>query len=98
MNSYITGNLIELDASFRDLTTGLLSDPTAVTAWIKPPDGVTIDVSTNVVRNGVGEYKLPYTPLLNGLYTYRISGSGNVIAADEGTFTARTAFPTGEGP
>lgn len=97
MNSHIVGTLIELDISFKDLTTGNPADPTAVTGWIRDPTGVTIDISGTIVRNSIGEYKAPYTPILNGLYTYRFFGTGAVAAADEGTFAARTAFPQGVG-
>lgn len=92
MNSYVVGTLVELDASFKDATTGLPADPTAVFATLRDPTGVDTDISGVVVRASTGEYKAPYTPTLSGLYTYRFSGTGAVVAADEGVFTARTEF------
>lgn len=92
MNSHVVGTLIELDASFKDETTGNPADPTTVTVSIKDPAGVVTDLSASVVHASVGEYKVPYTPTINGLYTYRFAGVGAVVAADEGTFVARTDF------
>lgn len=90
---YICGTLIELTGNFFN-EDGDPADPTAVTGTIRLPDLTEEDLV--ITLSAVGVYIAPFTPTQNGLHEYRFSGTGAIVAASEGAFTAQTVFPEEE--
>lgn len=66
-------------------------DPTAVTFYQRDPEGVTTeyiyDTDPEVVRTAAGRYYVLVTASMSRTWTYRFEGTGDVVAADETTFT-----------
>ena len=85
MNKYPYGQLVRINAEFRDLN-GLIVDPASVALRIKNP-GASI-WNASVTKDATGYYHADitaWTPL--GRWVYRWVGSGNnLAAAQEGEF------------
>jgi hypothetical protein len=89
---YTVGTAIRLEAVFTD-EAGTEVDPTAVEAELLLPDGSIVKFTgVQVIKTATGNYYVDYTPTANGLYQYRFDGTGTVIAANEGYFTADSSF------
>ena len=92
MKQYIVGTEVTLEGKFYDEEGGL-ADPDSVSAEIRLPGGTVEDLTSSVSKDAVGIYSVAYTPTTNGLYEYRFSGTGSLIAAGENSFMAQTFFP-----
>jgi hypothetical protein len=80
------GTKIRLSGSFRNLA-GTLTDPTAVTLTIQPPDGVADETPTPTSSStGVWTSDYDTTGKASGLYRFRFDGTGVLIAASEDVF------------
>ena len=68
---------------------GVLTNPSAVEARIKQPDGTTITATPTGVSTGVstGVYTYDFTPTLTGVHSYAMQGTSGLIVADGGEFT-----------
>jgi hypothetical protein len=89
MKQYIVETEVSLSAMFKDAS-GNLVDPTDVTGEIILPDQTVVALAP--VRMSLGVYRALFTPTLNGLHQYKFQGTGVVVAAVEGRFTAQTSF------
>ena len=78
------GSVIRLTGQFYDQS-GTLVDPTTVLVDIKLPDGTPL-ANLTAVRDSTGTYHYDYTPEQSGLYVYRFTGSGAVVAINQATF------------
>lgn len=89
---YDIGDVIRLRGTFTD-TGGAYADPTKVSFWVKAPSStvyVAATPSTTVLHPSTGVYTADYLPVSTGLYRYRIFSTGNVQAAEEGSFRVAT--------
>lgn len=84
MNTYTIGDLVRLTGTFTDLS-GNLSDPTTSVLTVKDPDGVVTSYpSLTHPSTGIYYFDLPVSD--SGVYYYRYSGTGAVVAAGETQF------------
>ena len=82
------GDRVRMRAEFRDVD-GFVADPTTVTlAVLRPGDTASIEVTPT--RDAAGIYHGDHEPDTAGTWTYRFAGTGDQVAAEEGTFTVRT--------
>lgn len=94
MNTYDAGDLVQVRAAFSGPNQqGVVvpTDPTAVTAHVRAPDGTVVAYAgvTAPTREGVGLYRLDLTPTLAGTYWYSFEGSGAVQEVQESAFAVR---------
>ena len=82
------GDLVEVTAAFTNLE-GVATNPTAVVLRVVKPDGTASTVTASNTGT-VGEYAGSVTVDQAGLWEYRFTGSGAVVAAEEGRFLVRT--------
>lgn len=69
---------------------GVPTDPTAVVLTVRAPDGAqTTPVTTNP---SVGVFEAIVTPDQAGIWTYRFTGSGAVVAVQEGSFAVEPSL------
>ena len=80
---YEFGHAIRLSCEFR--LSDVLTDPTAVTLRLTPPQGGSFYAS-GIVNDSTGKYHLDYVPPVAGPWQYRFRGTGAVEAADEKPF------------
>ena len=94
MNQYHKGDLVRLNASFRD-ENGDAIDPSTVTFKVKTPAAVTTSyvygTDSEVVKVATGDYKVEIIAAESGTYYYRIESTGSGRAADESSFTVATS-------
>lgn len=95
MNVYDVGDKATLRALFtNDHTPPEPADPSALTFYIKQPDGTVTEyvygTDTELVRDAIGSYHVDWPITAHGVYWYLFAGSGDVVAVDEQTFTVRT--------
>lgn len=79
------------DGTAKDAHDMLPIDPDTVIAKVMHPDGTTSahayeDSPADIVRDGVGEYRLDITADAAGQWTFRFEGSGNGQAGKEHIF------------
>ena len=78
---------------------GALTDPTVVnlkwrvaggstTTWTRPAAGP----DTQIVKDSTGVYHADIAVVAAGLHYFRWEGTGAVVAAEEGTFSAESYF------
>ncbi len=89
---YDIGDLVRLSATFTN-TAGVVTDPTATTCAIKVPSGTvttyTYLVDVDLVRDSAGAFHLDYSPVAEGIHTYRFVGTGACQTAEEKPFYIR---------
>jgi hypothetical protein len=90
-NMYAVGTQITITGLFKDVT-GVLVDPTAVTAKICLPDTSVVDLTGTVSKNSTGNYSATYTPVMPGGHSYQMQGTGNCAVAAYGAFEAQELF------
>ena len=90
-NTYDVGDQPRITGTFRDLAAAL-ADPTTVVGKVKDPSG---NITTpTVTKDSTGIYRMDIPLDEQGRWYYRMEGIGTLIAASEGSFTARpTQFP-----
>lgn len=75
---------------------GALADPTTVTLRWRVAGGTetawVFGVDSQVVRDSIGLYHADIPVVAVGLHYFRWEGTGTVVAAEEGTFSATTWF------
>ncbi len=77
---------------------GVLADPTLVRLlWKRHGEAETIWLvaAGQIVKDAVGLYRADITVVEPGLHYYRWEGTGAVVAAEEGTFSAGSYFVAG---
>jgi hypothetical protein len=83
---YLIGQNVRLSCAF-SLASKQPADPTTVALQLATPGGQTQAVATT--RDAVGKYHADYVPTTPGQHTYRFSGTGACIAADERVFVVK---------
>lgn len=88
MRQYLIGNEITLTATFSDVATGALTDPSDVVCRLLAPDGTESDLTPTSSATGI--WSASSTPTMPGAWKYRWEATGtSVIAAAEGTYEVR---------
>lgn len=85
---YDVGDEVILTGLFTDPVTGAPKDPTAVTASIRTPDGVTTALAVPT-RESAGVYHVTFEAAQEGEHWWRFAGTGVATAAGEGVFAVR---------
>ena len=85
--SYNVGSLVTINVTFTVTSSRTPIDPTTVGLELALPDGTSVDLSSTVVRDGVGVYHADYVPQDPGFFEYQWTGSGTVQATVIGSFT-----------
>ena len=88
MSEYIEGQLVRLDAEFRDID-GVLADPSTVT--LKYRVGAAAVQTVTPTKDGVGLYHYDLLLAAPGVYLWRWSSTGGVPAAAQGQFSVEGA-------
>jgi hypothetical protein len=89
MANYPAGSVVRMSTAFT--VSGANTDPTTVTLYVKLPNaGTQIFAygSSSMVKDATGLYHYDYATTNSGDFFYRWVGTGTVIAAAEGSFTA----------
>ena len=88
INSYPIGNAVNVQVSFVDVSTNVLTDPTTVTLKVQPPNGGALQTFTGgqVTKVSVGKYSVVVPVAVSGIWNYRWEGSGAVTAASDSQF------------
>lgn len=89
INSYSAGQNVELRAEIRDPATRTLIDPPSVTCVVKPPTGANQTLTTT--KESLGVYTANVTPNVEGVWTYKFTGTGVNPATDEKKFYCRAS-------
>lgn len=94
-NTYVAGDIVVIGGTFS--VSGVNTDPTTITLFIKgvnPNTYVSSFVygSSAITRLGAGQYQLQFQIPNSGGFYYRWVGTGTVVAAGEGAFTATSNF------
>lgn len=84
------GDEIAITATFVDAD-GNAADPTTVTFRVKPNATGTVTnyvygTDSEVSTTGTGVYKLTITLNQEGVWHWRVEGTGDVVTAEEGSF------------
>ena len=80
------GDRVRITATFTDLA-GAVADPTTVALTVKAPDGTLTSPSNS--KDSTGVYHADVNPDASGTWWYRWTGTGALVAAEEGTFSVR---------
>ena len=90
-NVYDVGDRIRLRGVFTNLA-GVDTDPTTIVCKYQDPGGVetTVTYPTSIVKVSTGRYYLDIDIDEAGTWYYRWNGTGDVVAAGEQSFIART--------
>jgi hypothetical protein len=105
MSAIYPGNIVTVRTNDPDVAgsgfknaAGVLTDPTLVRLlWHRHGEADTIWLVTagQVVKDAVGVYHADITVTEPGLHYFRWEGTGAVVAAAEGTFSAESFFVVG---
>ena len=89
-NTYDKGDLVRIHATFT--ASSVVADPTTVTLKVKDPDGVITTYTYGggtVTKSSTGVYYKDVSVSNDGMWYYRIEGTGAVQSAGEGSFRVR---------
>jgi len=95
---YDKGDLARLSVTFK--VNGIATDPTAVTATVRAPDGTLTNYAYNpgaIDRDGVGLYHFDITADQSGEWAYKFVGTGTAADVGPGIFYVKPD-PTEEAP
>lgn len=90
-STYDIGDTVRLRATYTD-TGGDPANPTTVTFVYEDPSGNAVTVisgSSSVVNPTVGTFTTDLVPDESGLWEYRSSSTGTIVASEEGYFIVR---------
>lgn len=90
-SNYITNDILRLSLVVETKADSAPIDPTSVSAAVKDPAGYKIDVTSSIVRDGVGLYHVDYLPTMTGEYIYEFIGTGAAEIAALGQFLVTRA-------
>lgn len=82
--SYYVGDLVNLQGTFTDTTSGALVNPTTVTMAVKAPDGTQTTPTPTNVSTGIYHYQQSATQA--GVWTWKMVSTGTGQAANRGSF------------
>jgi hypothetical protein len=85
--SYNVGDLVRLQATFKDLAS-VLADPTTLTLKVKNPAGATTTYNYpgTIVRSSTGVFYYDYLVGASGTHYFNFAGAGAYTAVDESSF------------
>ncbi len=90
-NTYTIGQMVRVTATFND-SSGMETNPTSVVAKYRSPNGAVTSLvygtDADVVRDSTGIYHIDLLLNAEGVWHYRVEGTGTVTAAAEGWLTA----------
>lgn len=90
MNTYEVGDKVRLTGTF--LSGGVGADPTGITVTVLYPRNAIVQTKTvytypaTVTRQAAGIYFVDVTIDREGIWDYRIAGTGAIASAEEGAF------------
>lgn len=84
MDSYKKGQSIRVTVTFKDFSQAN-ADPTTVYAKATSPSNVTTQLT--VTKDSTGVYHFDITLNESGIWFWQITGSGAVVAANEGSLS-----------
>lgn len=90
-STYDIGDTVRLRATYTD-TGGTATNPTTVTFVWEDPSGnfsTRISGSSNVMNPSVGTFHTDFITDEAGLWEYRVSSTGTIIASEEDYFIVR---------
>lgn len=90
--TYDIGDQPTITATFRQIGTGVLTTPNALTITVREPDGTETDYTQADATNpsvGVWEFAMPAVLDSCGIWTVKFFGTAGVIAAEEVSFKVR---------
>lgn len=82
--SYILGNVIRVQVDFKD-SAGAAIDPTTVLFKVIPADGSEM-LTGSGTKLATGSHAFDVLANASGSWKYRVTGSGNITVAVEGSF------------
>lgn len=88
--TYTPGQMVRLTATIRDLA-GALVNPTAVTARVRDPAGVTTAIAAT--NESLGVYYVDVAANSSGVWYYRFVSTGTVTAGEGSFAVAVTTVP-----
>jgi len=92
MNSYTTNTLIQLNFGVAtNAVPPVPVDPSVISAKVEAPDGTVTDLSSQIVRDDVGQYHVTFLTTETGLYQYECICTGNVQVAGKNQFLVTEA-------
>jgi hypothetical protein len=85
--SYNVGDLVRLQATFKDLAS-VLADPTTVVLKVKNPAGTTTTYNYpgTIIRSSTGVFYYDYLVGASGTHYFNFAGAGAYTAVDESSF------------
>lgn len=90
MNRYQKGDNVRCLATFTNVSTGAVADPSTVTFSVRSPSGVittyTYGTDAEVVKSSTGVYYVMVDANEVGIWHYRFASTGTGKAADEEKF------------
>lgn len=94
-NAIDIGDAVRLSVVFKTLSTMVALDPSTVVLKVEKPDGTEVQyqylTDGSLIKDSVGNYHLDYVVTQGGMHYYKWIGSGNMNAAEEGSFLANTS-------
>ena len=84
---YDVGDRVRITGTFTN-EAGTAADPTGVSISVRRRDGPvsTYTYPATITKDSTGVFHADYDVMTDGVYDYRIVGTGVVTAADEGEF------------
>lgn len=83
-NTYSIGDLVQITATFTDVDTGDLINPTTVTFTVRAPDGTQTTPSASNTSTGIYQAQIDITEA--GIWRWRATGTGSAQAAGSSYF------------
>lgn len=90
--TYDIGDMPTVTATFRQIGTGALTTPTALTITVREPDGTETDYDQADATNpSVGVWAFTFPDVIDscGIWTVKFFGTAVLIAAEEVSFKVR---------
>jgi hypothetical protein len=88
MLSIYEGTEIQLVGTFANYL-GTLTSPTASTFYVQPPTGTETAIVGTLSSTGIYYCNVNTTGYEAGIYTYRLQGTGDLVAAEEERFEVK---------
>lgn len=90
MNNYAVGTQVTMQATFTDVASGNLVDPTTVECKVMAPSREISVCTAN--RSSLGIYTANFTTSEFGVHSFKFQGTGNCQASAFGSFAATGVF------
>ena len=90
MLSVYEGTEIQLVGTFANYL-GTLTDPTASVFYVQPPTGTETAIVGTISTTGIYYCNVNTTGYEAGIYTYRLQGTGALVATEEDRFEVKAS-------